>query len=371
MKKIVALLMAVCMFALPVLTMAEEAFNADNLIDWFNESGYWMTVANGHWSADPADQITDDELTRAFSMATKQQNAVHWTPWYFVVVKDVEEQRAIMGDYWADRTTEATEGTVTILCLSDQVATMEDGHVTEYNGYYMNTHLAMYDCGMTCGLLEVALASMGYYTHYFGEVYGENAVNDMGKWKSMARYLDGTETRIWGYAGREYPVLGNCVLVAAIVVGKPAADETIETWGTNHIRPDNWKIWDGTVNEAGLPSATVPAEEEAAPAEEEAAPAEEEAETVAVEYELGENQYLGVAEGFVGEIVVRVTMDGDKIANVEILSESESFPGEAYTVIPAAIVEANSVEVDGVSGSTFTSNGVKAAVANALESINK
>ena len=39
------------------------------------------------------------------------------------------------------------------------------------------------------------------------------------------------------------------LIVAAIVVGKPAADETIETWGTNHARPDNWVIWDGVPNE--------------------------------------------------------------------------------------------------------------------------
>jgi len=37
-------------------------------------------------------------------------------------------------------------------------------------------------------------------------------------------------------------------------VGKPAADETIETWGTNHARPDNWVIWDGVPNENPSPA---------------------------------------------------------------------------------------------------------------------
>ena len=92
MKKLTALLLAVLMLALPLCSLA-EGFNSAEFIDWFNESNLWMTVANGHWSTDPADRITDEELEKIFSMATKQQNAVHWTPWYFVVIKDTEEQQ--------------------------------------------------------------------------------------------------------------------------------------------------------------------------------------------------------------------------------------------------------------------------------------
>lgn len=80
-KRLVTLALAAVMALLPVLAVAEEAaFDASGLIDWFNESNTWMTVANGHWSANPEDQITDEELAKAFSMAVKQQNAVHWTP---------------------------------------------------------------------------------------------------------------------------------------------------------------------------------------------------------------------------------------------------------------------------------------------------
>lgn len=363
-RSIIALLLAVIMISLPVLTMAEEV----NVINWFNESDYWMTVANGHWSKDAADQITDEQLAAAFSVATKQQNAVHWTPWYFVVVKDFEEQKKIIGDYWAAPEECVTEGTVTILCLADQLLTAEQGHASEYNGYYMPTNFAYYDSGMTCGLLEVGLAAQGYYTHYFGTITGEYAPHDVanGAYQSMSRYLSEDDVRAWGFRSAygsdaseavTYPVLGNCVFVCAIVVGKPAADETIETWGTNHSRPQNWKIWDGTVNDTWTPAPV------AAPAEE---AAEETVEEEVIEVELAENEYLGTAKGMEGDVVVKVTIVDGAITAVEVIAQGESAPSTALTDIPAAIVAANSAEVDAVAGATVTSNAIMAAVADAI-----
>ena len=78
----------------------------------------------------------------------------------------------------------------------------------------------------------------------------------------------------------------------------------------------------------------------------------------------------GTADGFMGPITVSVTMDGDKIAAVEVVSNSETpeIAGAALEQIPAAIVAANSADVDIVSGATYTSNGIINAVKNALES---
>ena len=78
----------------------------------------------------------------------------------------------------------------------------------------------------------------------------------------------------------------------------------------------------------------------------------------------------GTADGFGGPITVSVTMDGDKIAAVEVVSNSETpeIAGAALEQIPAAIVAANSADVDIVSGATYTSNGIINAVKNALES---
>ena len=75
----------------------------------------------------------------------------------------------------------------------------------------------------------------------------------------------------------------------------------------------------------------------------------------------------GTADGFAGPITVEVTMDGDTITGVTVVSNSESAPSTALEDIPAAIVEANSPDVDVVAGATYTSNGIINAVKNALE----
>lgn len=89
---------------------------------------------------------------------------------------------------------------------------------------------------------------------------------------------------------------------------------------------------------------------EAAPVVEEA-PAEEE-ET------LGENEYIGVGTSEIGgEIKVKVTMDGDKIAKIEVLSHNETagIADPALEQIPEAIIAAQSTSVDAITGATKTS----------------
>ncbi len=77
---------------------------------------------------------------------------------------------------------------------------------------------------------------------------------------------------------------------------------------------------------------------------------------------------IGEGSGFGGTITVEVTMDGDDITSVTILSNSEtpSVAGAALEQIPAAIVEADTADVDIVAGATYTSNGIINAVKDAL-----
>ena len=84
-----------------------------------------------------------------------------------------------------------------------------------------------------------------------------------------------------------------------------------------------------------------------------------------------ENEYVGVGKGIGGDLTVKVTMDGDKIAAIEVLAHGETagICEAAIEKVPAAIIEAQSAEVDGVSGATLTSNGIKEAVANALVNV--
>ena len=86
-------------------------------------------------------------------------------------------------------------------------------------------------------------------------------------------------------------------------------------------------------------------------------------------YELAENEYIGRGQGMGGvPIVVKVTMDGENIVSVTILSHAET-PGvsdRALRVMPERIAEADSPEVDAVSGGTVTSRGIMQAVKDAL-----
>lgn len=88
--------------------------------------------------------------------------------------------------------------------------------------------------------------------------------------------------------------------------------------------------------------------------------------------EAGEDEeiLLGTAEGYGGPIDVEVRMKDDEIVAVIVLdhSETDGISDPAINNIPEAIVEANSADVDTVSGATFTSEGIIAAVNDALGS---
>ena len=79
--------------------------------------------------------------------------------------------------------------------------------------------------------------------------------------------------------------------------------------------------------------------------------------------------FSATEQGCAGEVTVTLTFDGDVLADVtaEGASETPSIGGRALELLPQQMLAANSVEVDGVSGATFTSNAVLAAAAAALE----
>lgn len=75
------------------------------------------------------------------------------------------------------------------------------------------------------------------------------------------------------------------------------------------------------------------------------------------------------AEGFGGgNVTVTLSVDGDKLVNVEIdaTSQTDSIGGAAAKVLAEQMLANNSVEVDGVTAATVTSDAVKAAAAAAL-----
>lgn len=79
-------------------------------------------------------------------------------------------------------------------------------------------------------------------------------------------------------------------------------------------------------------------------------------------------ELAGTATGFGGEVSVVVKMEGDKIVEVIPTGANET-PGigtMAIEQLPAKIVEANSTEVEVISGATVTSNAIIEAVNSAL-----
>ncbi len=86
---------------------------------------------------------------------------------------------------------------------------------------------------------------------------------------------------------------------------------------------------------------------------------------------LTDGTYTGSADGHHGPVAVEVTVSGGKIAAVKVTDHNETagISDAAIADIPAAIVKANSANVDIVSGATHTSdaiiNAVKAALATA------
>ena len=83
---------------------------------------------------------------------------------------------------------------------------------------------------------------------------------------------------------------------------------------------------------------------------------------------LKDGVYYGSAKGYGGEIKAKVTVSNGKISDIKIENHSETpeYYDRCSGIIPN-IISSQSTNVDGVSGATFTSNGIKSAVANALK----
>lgn len=79
--------------------------------------------------------------------------------------------------------------------------------------------------------------------------------------------------------------------------------------------------------------------------------------------------YEGSAEGYGGTLKVEVVLSAEAIDSVTVTEngETEGIGSKAVEALPQAIVDAQSVDIDGVSGATVSSNAIKEAVTKALE----
>ena len=86
------------------------------------------------------------------------------------------------------------------------------------------------------------------------------------------------------------------------------------------------------------------------------------------QYDLSGNEYTGIGQGMGGDVVVKVRTADGIIEDVQVLEhmETEGICEKAIETVPAAIVAAQSADVDVVSGATRTSNAIMEAVKDAL-----
>ncbi len=93
----------------------------------------------------------------------------------------------------------------------------------------------------------------------------------------------------------------------------------------------------------------------------------EDTQTATGSFDLADGVYKGSATGFSGPVTVAVTIMDKKITSIDILSstDDEAFFNRAKSVIDR-IISSQSLDVDAVSGATYSSNGIIGAVKNAL-----
>ncbi|MCX8721010.1 MULTISPECIES: FAD-binding protein [unclassified Lactobacillus] len=99
------------------------------------------------------------------------------------------------------------------------------------------------------------------------------------------------------------------------------------------------------------------------------------AHATSADYEADANQGIGISENGINDapIVVRVTLDDNKIAKIETLQEKEtpSLGGKAIPVLTKKMLSAQTTDVDAVSGASTTSAAFKEAVNEAIKNAKK
>lgn len=82
---------------------------------------------------------------------------------------------------------------------------------------------------------------------------------------------------------------------------------------------------------------------------------------------LKDGEYFGSANGYGGNLTVKVIIKNGKISGIDVVSQNETpeYFNRAYAVINK-ILSSGSVNVDSVTGATVSSNAIKMAVADAL-----
>ena len=177
----------------------------------------------------------------------------------------------------------------------------------------------------------------------------------------------------------EYLNKASGTIISEIVAGQSTDVDTVSgaTYSSNGIISAVENALSAQTQDAGTQDAAQTAQsQETATQQDESVQADtgsQESDTAsaaaeATAVQLQDGTYSGSGTGFRGETDVTVTVSGGKITDINIDSyqDDEQFFGQAESTIIQEIIANQSVNVDAVSGATYSSNGIKEAVANAL-----
>lgn len=78
-------------------------------------------------------------------------------------------------------------------------------------------------------------------------------------------------------------------------------------------------------------------------------------------------QHEGIGEGFMGDVKLSVSLDGERIDTINILEHSETagISDPAFAELIPAIIESQDINVDNIGGATYTSIAIKEAIKDA------
>ena len=83
--------------------------------------------------------------------------------------------------------------------------------------------------------------------------------------------------------------------------------------------------------------------------------------------------YLSQARGMAGFVKTKLEISNNKITsvNLDLSTETPQYAQKAKSKLENEVLAKQSADIDAVSGATFTSNGVKEAVKDALKKAEK
>ena len=375
--------------SLPSFSGAVSHYAEDSgLLDSFRENRYVYQAINlPLFSTDPASAPSDAELTQMLDFAMASGSAHTLTPAHFVVIRDLEEQTSILNGLSAfGLPNPASEGTVLVLVLADTLRDQEH-HAADYNDWYSQMYYGIYDAGASAGYFILAAQTLGYSVHTVagmnipledtGEVSvltsGGNFSLVTGNYWDVNKYMTSRDgavdfthtTAMASMLGSAQDILakGNLTLLSAIIVGKPAEGFDAVSSATMAYPADmaNYNFWDPQ-DEVSYGNC-VPAGEEVKVSNPE------------IDFStIPDGSYAGTAEDLHGEITINVTVEDGKITAIEADEGSRAImisSDEQLTEYFNSILEAQSTNVDGISGATTETKALKEAIRNAVLSENE